>query len=89
MPLWFVFWEPIMVRRDFLKHSTLLGFGGTVPTFLGRSALGIRADDRIWRPGVEIAATDPRGRPDLAPTGGNCRPSRAAPPTAARAGLAR
>jgi len=26
-------------RRDFIKASTLLGFGGTVPTFLGRTAL--------------------------------------------------
>src|SRR5437867_9477419 len=26
-------------RRDFLKNSTLIGFGATVPTFLGRSAL--------------------------------------------------
>jgi uncharacterized protein (DUF1501 family) len=26
-------------RRDFLKTSTLLGFGATVPTFLGRTAL--------------------------------------------------
>ncbi len=25
-------------RRDFLKHSTLLGFGATVPGFLGRTA---------------------------------------------------
>ncbi|HSQ58712.1 MAG TPA: DUF1501 domain-containing protein, partial [Gemmata sp.] len=28
-----------MIRRDFLRSSTLLGFGATVPTFLGRSAL--------------------------------------------------
>jgi uncharacterized protein (DUF1501 family) len=33
-------------RRDFLKHSTLVGFGGTVPTFLGRSALAARPADR-------------------------------------------
>src|SRR5947199_462091 len=29
-------------RREFLKHSTLLGFGATVPTFLGRAALAAR-----------------------------------------------
>lgn len=28
-----------MKRRDFLRSSTLLGFGATVPTFLGRTAL--------------------------------------------------
>src|SRR5438874_386527 len=30
-------------RRDFLKASTLLGFGATVPTFLGRTALAAPA----------------------------------------------
>jgi len=33
-------------RREFLKHSTLLGFGATVPTFLGRAALAARAADK-------------------------------------------
>jgi uncharacterized protein (DUF1501 family) len=33
-------------RRDFIKTSTLLGFGATVPTFLGRSALAARAADK-------------------------------------------
>src|SRR5688572_15588054 len=33
-------------RRDFLKSSTLVGFGATVPTFLGRSALAARAADK-------------------------------------------
>lgn len=33
-------------RRDFLKSSTLVGFGGTVPTFLGRSALAARTADK-------------------------------------------
>src|SRR5919201_1735123 len=30
-------------RRDFLKTSTLLGFGATVPAFLGRTALAAPA----------------------------------------------
>ena len=30
-------------RRDFLRTSTLLGFGATVPTFLGRTALALEA----------------------------------------------
>src|SRR5262249_5723325 len=30
---------PMTTRRDFLKTSTLLGFGGTVPAFLGNTAL--------------------------------------------------
>src|SRR5215831_13001665 len=33
-------------RREFLKTSTLLGFGATVPTFLGRSALAARTADQ-------------------------------------------
>ena len=34
-------------RREFLKHSTLLGFGATVPTFLGKTALAVpRADQK-------------------------------------------
>ena len=33
-------------RRDFLRSSTLLGFGGTVPTFLGRTALAAPAADK-------------------------------------------
>ena len=33
-------------RRDFLKHSTLVGFGSTVPTFLGRSALAALSADQ-------------------------------------------
>ena len=33
-------------RRDFLKTSTLLGFGATVPTFLGRTALAAPAADK-------------------------------------------
>jgi uncharacterized protein (DUF1501 family) len=33
-------------RRDFLKHSSLIGFGATVPTFLGRSALAARTADQ-------------------------------------------
>lgn len=32
-----------MIRRDFLKASTLLGFGASVPTFLGRTALAAPA----------------------------------------------
>src|SRR4051794_23619288 len=35
-----------MIRRDFLKNSTLLGFGGTVPAFLGRSALAAAPADK-------------------------------------------
>jgi uncharacterized protein (DUF1501 family) len=35
-----------MIRRDFLKHSTLVGFGASVPTFLGRSALAARAANK-------------------------------------------
>ena len=30
-----------MIRRDFLKTSTLLGFGATVPTFLSNTALAV------------------------------------------------
>ena len=37
-------------RREFLKHSTLLGFGASVPTFLGRTAL---AADPAGRPGAK------------------------------------
>lgn len=33
-------------RRDFLKHSTLVGFGATVPTFLGRLATAAPASDQ-------------------------------------------
>jgi uncharacterized protein (DUF1501 family) len=33
-------------RRDFLKTSTLLGFGATVPTFLGRTALAAPNADK-------------------------------------------
>jgi uncharacterized protein (DUF1501 family) len=33
-------------RRDFLRTSTLLGFGSTVPTFLGRTALAAPAADK-------------------------------------------
>ena len=33
-------------RRDFLKSSTLLGFGATVPAFLGRSALAAPTADK-------------------------------------------
>ena len=33
-------------RRDFLAHSTLLGFGATVPSFLGRSALAAAPADK-------------------------------------------
>src|SRR5262245_19787513 len=33
-------------RREFLTHSTLLGFGATVPTFLGRAALAARTADQ-------------------------------------------
>ena len=32
--------EVLMIRRDFLKTSTLLGFGATIPTFLGRQPRG-------------------------------------------------
>ena len=32
-----------MFRRDFLKTSTLLGFGATVPTFLGKTAFAAPA----------------------------------------------
>lgn len=32
-------------RRDFLKNSTLLGFGATVPAFLGRTAFAARTAD--------------------------------------------
>src|SRR5690242_20338072 len=35
-----------MIRRDFLKSSTLVGFGASVPKFLGRSALAARAADK-------------------------------------------
>jgi uncharacterized protein (DUF1501 family) len=35
-----------MIRRDFLRHTTLLGFGATVPTFLGRSALAAHTADQ-------------------------------------------
>jgi uncharacterized protein (DUF1501 family) len=37
-------------RREFLKTSTLLGFGATVPTFLGRTAL---AADPAGKPGAK------------------------------------
>ena len=37
-------------RRDFLRTSTLLGFGSTVPTFLGRTAL---AAPRADKPGAK------------------------------------
>ncbi len=37
-------------RRDFLRTSTLLGFGATVPTFLGRTAL---AAPRADKPGAK------------------------------------
>jgi uncharacterized protein (DUF1501 family) len=37
-------------RREFLKTSTLLGFGATVPTFLGRTAL---AAQPAGRPGTK------------------------------------
>jgi uncharacterized protein (DUF1501 family) len=37
-------------RRDFLRSSTLLGFGATVPTFLGRSAL---AAEPAGKPGAK------------------------------------
>lgn len=37
-------------RREFLQTSTLLGFGATVPTFLGRSALAAR---RLGEPGAK------------------------------------
>ena len=33
-------------RRDFLKTSSLLGFGATVPTFLGRTALAAPTADK-------------------------------------------
>lgn len=33
-------------RRDFLRSSSLLGFGGTVPAFLGRTALAAPAADK-------------------------------------------
>ena len=33
-------------RRDFLRNSTLLGFGATVPTFLGRTALAAPNADK-------------------------------------------
>ncbi|HEV3437361.1 MAG TPA: DUF1501 domain-containing protein [Gemmata sp.] len=33
-------------RREFLTHSTLLGFGATVPTFLGQSALAVAPADK-------------------------------------------
>jgi uncharacterized protein (DUF1501 family) len=33
-------------RRDFLKTSTLLGFGGTVPAFLGNTALAAPTADK-------------------------------------------
>jgi uncharacterized protein (DUF1501 family) len=33
-------------RREFLTHSTLLGFGATVPTFLGQSALATATADK-------------------------------------------
>ncbi len=33
-------------RRDFIKQSTLLGFGATVPTFLGHTALAARTADK-------------------------------------------
>jgi uncharacterized protein (DUF1501 family) len=34
-----------MIRRDFLRTSTLLGFGATVPAFLGRTARAARPAD--------------------------------------------
>jgi uncharacterized protein (DUF1501 family) len=37
-------------RREFLTHSTLLGFGASVPTFLGRTA---RAADPAGKPGAK------------------------------------
>jgi uncharacterized protein (DUF1501 family) len=37
-------------RRDFLRSSTLLGFGASVPTFLGRSAL---AAEPLGKPGAK------------------------------------
>jgi uncharacterized protein (DUF1501 family) len=37
-------------RREFLKHSTLLGFGASVPTFLGRTA---RAAEPAGKPGAK------------------------------------
>jgi uncharacterized protein (DUF1501 family) len=37
-------------RREFLTQSTLLGFGATVPTFLGQSALAV---DRSDKPGAK------------------------------------
>jgi uncharacterized protein (DUF1501 family) len=33
-------------RREFLSHSTLLGFGATVPAFLGQSALAVAPADK-------------------------------------------
>jgi uncharacterized protein (DUF1501 family) len=33
-------------RREFLTNSTLLGFGATVPSFLGQSALAIASPDK-------------------------------------------
>ncbi len=33
-------------RRDFLKDSSLLGFGASIPTFLGQSALAARTADK-------------------------------------------
>ena len=33
-------------RREFLKHSTLVGFGSTVPAFLGRTAFAAPAADK-------------------------------------------
>jgi len=35
-----------MIRRDFLAQSSLLGFGASVPTFLGQSALAARTADK-------------------------------------------
>src|SRR6476661_9211383 len=35
-----------MIRRNFLKSSTLVGFGSTVPMFLGRSAEAARVADK-------------------------------------------
>jgi uncharacterized protein (DUF1501 family) len=37
---------PMTDRREFLSQSTLLGFGATVPTFLGQSALAIAPADK-------------------------------------------
>ncbi|MBA4062742.1 MAG: hypothetical protein C0501_03375 [Isosphaera sp.] len=34
-----------MIRRDFLRNTTLLGFGATVPAFLGRTARAARPAD--------------------------------------------